>query len=357
MHSFEINWAGKKRMPRAPLLFINIVFACVALVVPASARDIIDMIGRRVALPDKVERIFSTAPPTTLVVYALKPESLIGWNFAPSPQALESSFLDVRTKNLPILGNMMGHGPQANMEEILALKPDLAVAWTNTFLETGPLEKRFAEANVPLVFLKLNDLSDYPKAFKILGQILNDAPRATQLSAYVSEALVRVEQAIASVPRDQQVKVYYAESPDGLATDCDGSLHAEAIRRAGGENVYHCAQGELVGLEKLSLEQIVQFAPDIIISQDRNFTKQVSTDRRWRNVKAADLGKVVSVPNLPFNWIDRPPSYMQALGTQWLANLFYPQAFPLDLMSETKHFYKLFLNVDLSDQDVDRILN
>jgi ABC-type Fe3+-hydroxamate transport system substrate-binding protein len=105
----------------------------------SEAREVVDMVGRHVNVPDKVTKIYSTAPPTTLVVYAMKPETLIGWNFAPMSSSEDiAKFLDPRVAKLPILGSMMGHGQEANLEEVLAAKPDLVVAWTSSFLEAIP---------------------------------------------------------------------------------------------------------------------------------------------------------------------------------------------------------------------------
>lgn len=96
------------------------------------AREVVDMLGRHVTVPDTITRIYSTAPPTTWVVCAMKPESLIGWNFTPGLTEQDArTFLDARTVSLPVLGNMMGHGQQANLEEVLSMKPDLVVAWAN----------------------------------------------------------------------------------------------------------------------------------------------------------------------------------------------------------------------------------
>lgn len=321
------------------------------------AREVVDMLGRRVTLPDTITRVYSTAPPTTLVVYAMKPESLIGWNFAHGLSEKDAgTFLDVHTVSLPVLGNMMGHGQQADLEEILAMKPDVVIAWANAFLDSTGIAHRFAKSNIPVVFLELEELPDYATAFNLMGKILNQPGRGESLSGYITRTIERVEAAVRGIQPFERVWVYYAESPDGLTTDCDKSLHTEAIRRAGGANVYRCKQGALIGMEKVTLEQVVQFAPDFILALDPGFAKGVEGDPRWRNVKAVAAGKVRAVPRLPFNWVDRPPSFMQALGIQWLANLLYPQAFQCDLEAETKHFYKLFLNVDLTDADVARLL-
>jgi iron complex transport system substrate-binding protein len=47
---------------------------------------------------------------------------------------------------------------------------------------------------------------------------------------------------------------------------------------------------------------------------------------------------------------------MRFIGVQWLANRLYPQAYPIDIVKQTKSFYKTFLGVTLTDQDVRKII-
>ncbi len=314
------------------------------------------MTGRRVTLPDEIRRVYTTAPPVGLVVYALAPTTLLGWNFPPFlplPGDAEA-LVAPAARGLPVFGNMMGHGQQTNMEQVIALKPDLAVAWSNPLLDGAALEKRFAEAKIPLVVLKLDSLEDYPRAFELMGEVLGDPARGAELAAYVRGALDRLDALARRLP-ERRVKVYYAESADGLATDCDSSIHSEAIRRAGGDNIHRCRQAQLVGMERVSLEEIAAAAPDLIVAQERAFGEAAAAPR-WRAVRAAAEGHVLFVPRAPFNWIDRPPGFMQALGTQWLANAFYPDLYPLDVEAEARRFYKLFLHVDIDGARAARLL-
>ncbi|MDL0089596.1 hypothetical protein [Campylobacter gastrosuis] len=47
---------------------------------------------------------------------------------------------------------------------------------------------------------------------------------------------------------------------------------------------------------------------------------------------------------------------MRFLGIRWLIDLNYKDVFNLDLVKETKHFYKLFLDINLSDDKAREIL-
>jgi iron complex transport system substrate-binding protein len=129
------------------------------------------------------------------------------------------------------------------------------------------------------------------------------------------------------------------------------------MRLAGGENIDQCQQTSHVGLERISLEQVIVGKPLLILALDPHFRELARSAPEWRNVEAVAKDRIVAVPRLPFNWLDRPPSFMQALGVQWLARLFYPEQFPIDIKAETKKFYQLFFHVDLKDEDVERILH
>ncbi|MEF3191183.1 MAG: hypothetical protein K6347_01340 [Campylobacterales bacterium] len=53
------------------------------LTLPAGAREIVDMAGRHVAIPDHITKVYSSSPPTTYLVYAIDPKLLVALNFDP----------------------------------------------------------------------------------------------------------------------------------------------------------------------------------------------------------------------------------------------------------------------------------
>jgi iron complex transport system substrate-binding protein len=159
------------------------------------------------------------------------------------------------------------------------------------------------------------------------------------------------------------VTVYYAEGPKGLETEPRGSWHTEALEFAGAVNA---ADPDLpktgaIGRSPVSLEQIMLWDPDIIlityfISNEQSSFPQIMQEPIWQNVRAAREGRVYEIPYYPFNWFDRPPGVNRLIGVRWLANLFYPDIYPLNLRDETKRFYKLFYHYNLSEQELDGLL-
>jgi iron complex transport system substrate-binding protein len=98
------------------------------------------------------------------------------------------------------------------------------------------------------------------------------------------------------------------------------------------------------------------YNPDVIIVQNRAVYNDLIDDPLWENLKALKSGRIYLVPIQPFNWIDRPPSFMRVIGIQWLAHLFHPKEFKADLSVRTKEFYELFLHVKLNDEQVKNLL-
>ncbi|WP_051955908.1 ABC transporter substrate-binding protein [Beijerinckia mobilis] len=319
------------------------------------AREIADMTGRSVEVPEHPQRLFSLSYPLTVLLYALAPDLLVAANF-PIADAAKPYLPDVVTR-LPAIGAMMGMGPHHGMnpEEIMAKHPDLLLAWVDPMGDTQKVVHPITGSDLPIVFVKLTNLADYPAALRFVGHLLGREARAEELATYIEKAQEKVAKVVASVPEGQRPRVYYAEGRDGLATDCAGSFHSESIDVAGGINVEHCPQTTLMGLERVTLEQIVADRPDILLVQDPDFAKRVAGDPAWAQVKGKN--HVIVVPHLPYNWIDRPPSFMRALAIQWLANRFYPDKFPLDLRSELRTFHSLFFGVSLSDHDVNALLH
>lgn len=321
---------------------------------PAAAREIVDMAGRHVTVPDRIERVWASAPPLSVLLMVAAPDTMTGVNLVPAADA--ARYPPAGVGGLPVLGGVYGVGRAANPEDVLATRPQVALAWKSAMVDPAMVEGFFAKIGVPVVFIALDTLADWPAALRFTADLLG-RPGSTQRQAeYVERAMARVRAAVGPVPEREQVRVYYAEGPAGLATDCHRSFHTEAIELAGGWNIHRCEQHSHMGMEAVSLETVMAGDPQVLIAQDPKFAAAVRSDSRWQAVRAVREGQVLAVPQLPMNWLDRPPSVMRALGIQWLAQRFYPARFQVDLRQETRAFYKLFLHVDLTEADLDTLV-
>src|SRR2546429_6991830 len=89
---------------------------------PARAANVTDGAGRVVPVPARVERVFPAGPPAAIFLYTLAPELLIGWPRANQPEEREFLLPDIGGR--PAGGRITGRGNTANLEVVLALKPD-----------------------------------------------------------------------------------------------------------------------------------------------------------------------------------------------------------------------------------------
>jgi iron complex transport system substrate-binding protein len=91
----------------------------------AQARMFTDSAGRKVEVPDRIERIMTAGPPASVLIYTLAPGKLVGWVRKPSEK--EKAFLIPAAQSLPTYGRLTGKGGTANMEAVLAAKPDIII--------------------------------------------------------------------------------------------------------------------------------------------------------------------------------------------------------------------------------------
>ena len=69
---------------------IALAVAAVALLLgtaaPALARSVTDSAGRKVEVPDRIERVFAAGPPASILLYMLAPDRMTGWPNPPTPE-------------------------------------------------------------------------------------------------------------------------------------------------------------------------------------------------------------------------------------------------------------------------------
>ncbi len=318
-----------------------------------AAREIVDAAGRKVVVPDHIERVVAAGPPAAALMTILAPEKLVGWNRA--PDAAELSYLPAPVRDLPVIGRLTGRGNTANLETIIAAKPDLILDFgTNSQIYISLADRTQQQTGIPYVLID-GRFAKTLQALQLLGPVLGVAERATMLAAKVQSIFDSVDAVLKTVPDGQRPRVYLARRDNGLETSYRGSLNTEIIERAGGVNVVDTGplQG---GLVNVSLEQALKWNPDTIITTDAAFAAQAPTSAGWRDVDAVRNKRVFVSPRLPYGWIDEPPSLNRALGLVWLARLFFPTSFPGDMRAQTRDFYKLLYQVNLSEAQLDQLL-
>lgn len=79
-------------------------------------------------------------------------------------------------------------------------------------------------------------------------------------------------------------------------------------------------------------------------------------DSAWKGIAAIDSGNYYQVPNVPYCWLNNPPTVNQLMGLQWLPRLLYPDAFDDSIEDVTRAYYSTMYNYDLSDAEIADLL-
>lgn len=310
-------------------------------------RSIVDMGGRKVDVPLKINRVYIDKH-CAMMVNAIAPEMTVNMAFNPSDEA---------KKFLPATAYEGKLYTQGNKEEILKLHPD--IVFMADELNPGMVEKANKlqeQIKLPVVLVEMN-MAGYKKNISFLGDLLGKKKKADELLAFIKKYIDPIEAKAKTFPSKSKRQIYYAEGENGLKTDPSGSKHSQSFEIVGANNI---AKADIIpgmGMSTVSMEQVLVWNPEVIFAQDPNTYKFVLTDNLWKGVKAVQAKKVYKIPNLPWGWIDRPPGTNRILGTIWLANVLYPKVFKYNMVEVTREYFRLFYHLNLTVDQAKVLIN
>jgi iron complex transport system substrate-binding protein len=317
----------------------------------ARAASVTDSVGRTIAIPDKVERVFAAGPPAAILLYTFAPELLLGWTRSLEPAQCE--FLGAGACDKPEVGRLTGRGNTTNLEVLLKLKPDLVLDFgtvNDTYISLA--DKVQEQTGIPYALLD-GRFDASAAVYRKLGELTKRPREAEEFARYADRIVTTVKGRVDKIPAANQPRVYYARGPRGLETGLGGSINVETIEFLGARNVAAERKG---GMATVSMEQVLTWNPDVIITIEPAFATSVRTDPVWAPVKAVQTGRVYLSPSMPFGWVDFPPSVNRLIGLWWLGKVLYPDRFPEDLRPITREFFQRFYHMTPTDAQIDRIL-
>jgi iron complex transport system substrate-binding protein len=319
---------------------------------------ITDMVGRVVEIPAHPQRIVSTSAPLTTILYMINPDKLSALS---SEWGNDTKFVPDKYRNLPVIGAW--HGKKGgNDEALLSLNPDLII--DSPRVRNGQvvasdlklIEDKFSP--IPIIFVpETANLTKLPATYEFLGKVYGGDENAYKLKDTLNKYLDLGKQNKEKVA-NKQVKVYYAQATDGLTTSPSGSEHAQILDIIGAYNVANISSQTQIQTTQVSIEQVIRWNPDVIITNDENFYNTIYSNTQWSNINAVKNKKIYLTPSDPYNWFDMPPGSNLVIGIPWALKVVYPEENKdLDLKNEVKEFYKNFYHYSLSDKDVSDLLN
>jgi iron complex transport system substrate-binding protein len=319
----------------------------------AAAQTLTDSVGRTVMVPENVTKVFPAGPPAAIFLYMIAPDLMAGW--PRPPRADERQFLAPAYADLPEVGRLTGRGGSANLETVLALQPDLILDYGSLKPSYVSLAERTQEqTRIPYALID-GRFDRIPDAIRTLGTLIGRKDAVEEKAREAERIMADLEAVRGALPPGTAPRVYYGRGADGLQTGTGNSINVELLSYAGAVNVADTA-ASTGNLASVSLEQVLAWAPDVILTTDPNFYDLVWDHPAWSTLEAVKNGRVYLSPTLPFGWFDRPPSANRLIGLRWLLAVLYPDRFDAALEDETRRFYRTFYHFEPTAAQMARIL-
>ncbi len=273
-------------IPSSPLLRRALLRACTAAAfcaalclpaIAAPARTVVDIVGRTVAVPDKIERILLGEGRFLYALALIEGDQplarIAGWQ-GELPFADPNGYADYRRRfpaidRIPVIGRTSEDS--VSSEQSVSTRPDIAIFGLGGH---GPgrqsgLVKELEKAGVPVVFIdfRAQPVQHTPASMRILGRAIHREEAAEAYARFYEEHLHRVRSRVQSIPSAQRPRVF----AELLAGVWDGCCHtvgqgnmAEFIDAAGGVNV---AAGKVPGaIGDLHFEALIAEDPAVYIA-------------------------------------------------------------------------------------------
>ena len=243
-----------------------------------------DREGTEVNIPNKIEKIISTAPSNTEVLMAL--------GLGDKLVAIDKYSTDIEGINTE-LPQIDFSNPDA--ETIIGLEPDIVIASGHN--KTGSAEdpfKAISEAGIPVVYIPSSDSIDgIYKDIEFIADVVNEKSKGKEI---VDDMKAQVEEikAIGDTITDKK-SVYFEISPAPYLSSFGKSTFLnEMIEIIGAKNIFENEEGWV----SPTAEAIIDANPDVIITNAgymENPTEEIKSRDAWENINAIKYNEVYLV--------------------------------------------------------------
>lgn len=240
---------------------------------------VIDDYNNEVVLAEPAQRIISLAPHITELIFAAGAgDQLIGTvTYSDYPEA---------AKSVPIIGSFN----QISYESVVALAPDLILAWgSGNGLETIDRLKSLGFKVYVDEPRQLEDVADSIRTYGLLGGHEETA------NAAASGFMLRLQKLRETYQDKDRISVFYQIWNDPLLTINGSHLISDVIRLCGGENIFADA---LPIAPKISIETVIRRNPAVIVASgmDRSRPEWLDDWKRWPAIEAVAKNHLYFIP-------------------------------------------------------------
>lgn len=243
-------------------------------VVEVKTRSFTDALGRKIQVPEKVDRVVSLAPNLTEIIFAVGGgDTLVGvttfCNFPQQTKAIRK-VSDTQTPNI---------------ETIVALQPQVVFVSTASQLEA--FTKVLTEQKINVFVTAPNSLDDIYKSIDTIGKILGTSDRAEDLIREMKNRVAKVRDSTVGINRP---KVFVQIDKNSLYTIGKDSFMTDIVARAGGVST---TADLATAYPTLSRETALAMNPDVIVISESEGNRE--PNEIFRNSPAVKNGRVYRV--------------------------------------------------------------
>lgn len=314
----------------------------------AESRDVKDITGEVVKVPTKVEKIATLWYANNQIILMLGGADKIVATTDLIKNNKWFAHVYPRISSIPNGVN----GKDLQVEELVKLSPDVVIAADKKNKE------ELTKNGFTVLYPSFTNHADMKKSVSIMAEVIGgDAPEiAEKFNEYFDGNLKKVLSKTDKIAASDRPKVLHiADGKNLFKVDGANTIIDEWIRVAGGVNAVQKAGNML----EINAEEIPNMNPDVIIigrAKSPDAIEKIYENKVYAGTNAVKNKKVFVNPAGVFSW-DRYGAE-GALQILWAAKTLHPEIFKdLDIAAETKKFYKEFLHYELSDDEVNYILN
>lgn len=274
------SWAKEGRWVSKRLIFIGMLGL---FSLAQAAVSVFDDAGNRVRLLQPAKRIVSLAPHVTELLFAAGAgESLVG--------TVEYSDYPVAARNLPLVGGYS----RIDLEAVIALSPDLIVAWESGN-PTGDVEK-LRSLGFQVYLSQPDSIEDVAVSIERFGVLSGSSITASSAANRFRERLARLRK---QYSERSSVDTFYQIWNKPMKTVGGKQIISEVIRLCGGRNVFFRLD---TFAPTVSVEAVISANPEVIIGSGMGGASAklrppwLDDWKYWRSVTAVARDNLFYIP-------------------------------------------------------------
>jgi len=218
---------------------------------PLISQNITDDLGRKINLPNSVNRMISIAPNITEMIYALGAQDKLiarsqACNYPPEVVELETIMTS----------------PQLDIEQLKMYEADLVITTDEVFSSEDIA--RLEGFDIPVYVQSYKNLKDIYRAAKNLGAILGVEKKASEVADSLRNLTLRITN---ETEKQAKYATLILISNDPLTVVGGTGFLNELIDKAGGKNIF-AENGQ--DYFPTTVEEIIQKKPEYIILPSKN---------------------------------------------------------------------------------------